>query len=71
MLAGNYVLIVLTLGLMYPWARVRAYRHIAERLQLRLGPRTATEHSMAGDDLTALAGEFADVTGRDFDFGAI
>ncbi|WP_197019053.1 YjgN family protein [Thioalkalivibrio sp. HK1] len=70
LLATNYVLIVLTVGLMYPWARVRAYRYVAERLQLRLGPETAAEYSSAGDDLTALAGEFADIGGWDFDFGA-
>ena len=70
-LAVNYTAIVLSLGLLYPWARVRAYRYVAERLQIRLGPNTAAEYSAAGDELTPLAGEFADVAGWDFDFGAV
>ena len=71
LLAVNYTLTFLSAGLLYPWARVRAYRYIAERLHIRLGPETAAEYSSAGDDLTPLAGEFADVAGWDFDFGAV
>ncbi len=71
LLIVNYTLIILSLGFMYPWARVRAYRYVAERLEIRLGPETAAAYSSAGDDLSPLAGEFADVSGWDFDFGAI
>ncbi len=71
LLAVNYTLIILSLGFMYPWARVRDYRYVAERLQIRLGPEAAAAYSSAGDDLSPMAGEFADVTGWDFDFGAI
>ena len=71
LLIVNYTLIILSLGLMYPWARVRAYRHVAERLQVGIGPETAAEYLSSPDDLTPLAGEFADVAGWDFDFGAI
>ncbi|WP_025770073.1 YjgN family protein [Thioalkalivibrio sp. HK1] len=71
LLIDNYILIILSLGLMYPWARVRAYRHVAERLRVRLGPATAAAYFSSSDDLTPLAGEFADVAGWDVDFGAI
>ncbi|MBF2759564.1 MAG: DUF898 domain-containing protein [Ectothiorhodospiraceae bacterium AqS1] len=71
LLAVNHVLIISSLGLMYPWARVRAYRHVAERLQVRLGPETAAEYLSSPETFTPIAGEFADVTGWDFDFGAI
>ncbi|MBF2759566.1 MAG: DUF898 family protein [Ectothiorhodospiraceae bacterium AqS1] len=69
LLVGNYMLIVLSVGLMYPWARVRDYRYVAERLRLRLGPKTVAGYSSHGDDLTALAGEFSDISGWDFGFG--
>ncbi len=71
LLLVNYTLIILSLGFMYPWARVRDYRYVAEHLEIRLGPETAAAYSSAGDDLSPMAGEFADVTGWDFDFGAI
>lgn len=69
-LAVNYVLTVLSVGLLYPWARVRAYRYVSEHLTLEPDPST-TQIMAAGDDLSPLAGELSDLSGFDFDFGAV
>ena len=70
LLAQNYFMILISLGLLYPIARVRAYRHIAERVEIKLGPTTATAYHASSDKTSPLAGEFADLTDWDIDFGA-
>ena len=69
-LMENYVLILLSLGLLYPWARVRAYRYVSEHLTLVFDPVTA-QIMAADDDLSPLAGELTDLSDFDFDFGAV
>ena len=63
LLTANYVLAVVTLGLLYPWARVRAAEHVAARLRLVLGPETAAAYAAAGAGPGPLGGELADVVG--------
>ena len=69
-LAVNYALTVLSVGLLYPWARVRAYRYVSERIMIEPDPSTA-QIMAADDDISPLAGELTDVSGFDFDFGAV
>ena len=69
-LAVNYALTVLSVGLLYPWARVRAYRYVAEHLTIVFDPSTA-QIMAASEDISPLAGELTDVSGFDFDFGAV
>lgn len=69
-LAVNYALTVLSVGLLYPWARVRAYRYVAERIMIEPDPSTA-QIMAADEDISPLAGELSDLSGFDFDFGAV
>ena len=69
-LMENYVLILFSLGLLYPWARVRTYRYISKHLTLVFDPATA-QIMVADDDLSPLAGELTDLSDFDFDFGAV
>ncbi len=69
-LVVNYALTVLSIGLLYPWARVRAYRYVAERIMLEPDPSTA-QIMAADEDISPLAGELSDLGGFDFDFGAV
>ena len=69
-LMENYVLILFSLGLLYPWARVRAYRYISKHLTLVFDPATA-QIMAADEDISPLAGELTDLSDFDFDFGAV
>ena len=69
-LMENYVLTLFSLGLLYPWARVRAYRYISKHITLAFDPATA-QIMAADDDLSPLAGELTDLSDFDFDFGAV
>ena len=69
-LVVNYLLTLLSAGLLYPWARVRAYRYVSEHLTLVFDPATA-QIMAADEDISPLAGEFSDLSDFDFDFGAV
>ena len=70
LLTGGYIMTVLSLGLLHPWARVRASAHVAERLRLVLGRETARAYAAAGAEPGPLDGGSAG-GGWDLDFGAV
>ena len=68
----NYFAIVLSLGLLYPWAKVRKTRFLAQHMRLVM-PVGAMDDVLAGLGVGegALGGEFEAVEGFGFDFGLI
>lgn len=67
----NGVAFIMSLGLLYPWIRVRTWRLITESLTLHLSAETASVLSAPEAEITPLAEEFADVQDFDTDFGLI
>lgn len=67
----NSVAFVLSLGLLYPWIKVRTWRYITKSLTLHLSEETAAVLSSEEERLSPLAEEFADVQDLELDFGVI
>ncbi|MBF0590372.1 MAG: DUF898 family protein, partial [Magnetococcales bacterium] len=64
---SNLFLIILTAGLFYPWAKVRATRYMVN--SIRLNSSASLDEFVAGENeaVSALGEEFGDM--MDLDFG--
>ena len=67
----NALLVIISLGILYPVTAVRRWRYLAAHTHVDYSPEHAEISRGADEDLTPIAEEFADVSGMDFDFGAI
>ena len=65
----NLLLIVASLGVLYPWAAVRRWRYIAAHTVVEFSASSERIRAQGDKDLTPLGEEYADVSGFDFDFG--
>ena len=71
-LVVNYVAIVLSLGLLLPWAKIRRARFIAERLSLETTPAALDKiPGLRGQSENPLGEEFEGAEGFDFDVGLV
>ena len=70
-LIPNFLLILITIGILYPWARVRNWRYVANRVIINPSDETMAILDTYNQELTPLAGEFSDLDGFDFDFGVM
>ena len=67
----NHILILFTAGLFIPIAKVRRWRYIAERFKFLPSDQLREVISTSTEMETALAEEWVDMDGFDFDFGMI
>lgn len=67
----NLFVIIMSLGILLPWARVRSWRYVTESLTLNLSPETAAVLASEEDNLGPLGEEFSDIQDFDLDFGFI
>ena len=71
-LVVNYVAIVLSLGLLLPWAKIRRARFIAEHLSLETTPAALDKiPGLRGQSENPLGEEFEGAEGFDFDVGLV
>ncbi|SMN12025.1 Thymidylate kinase [uncultured Candidatus Thioglobus sp.] len=71
-LAVNYIAVLLSLGLLYPWAQVRKTNFLATRMSIVAAPDVMDNIlGMRTENEGALGEEFADAEGFDFDVGLI
>ena len=68
----NYLAIIFSLGLLYPWAKVRRARYLAEHIKI-IAPAGALQEVIAARAKKegALGEELSTVEGFDFDIGLI
>ena len=67
----NSIALVFSLGLLLPWVRVRTWRYVTEQMSFLPSRQTGVVLAGPDKDITPIAGEFADVSDFDFDFGVI
>ena len=68
----NYIAIFFSLGLLYPWAKIRRARFIAASLSLQTTPAALEKiPGLRGEKETALGEEFEGAEGFDFDVGLV
>ena len=71
-LTVNFIVAVLSLGLLHPWAKVRRARFIAQRLTLETTPAALDKiPGLRGADENAFGEEFEAAEGFDFDVGLV
>ena len=71
-LAVNYLAVIFSLGLLYPWAKIRRARFIAERLSLQTTAAALDKiPGLRSGDESALGEEFEAAEGFDFDIGLV
>jgi uncharacterized membrane protein YjgN (DUF898 family) len=66
---SNAVVILLTLGLMMPWARVRMARYLASRTKLIAGGPLDIYAGDVGDEVGVVSSEYFDMEGIDIGLG--
>lgn len=66
----NFFAIILSLGLLIPWVRVRTWRYISENLVI-LQPMPGSVLGGPEEKVTPLGEEFVDLNSLDFDVGII
>lgn len=67
-MVSNFLLIIATLGLYIPWAKVRVARYKAEHIALAVTGDLNQFAALSQEDEEALGEEFGDVFGLDFGF---
>ena len=71
-LVVNYIAILLSLGLLYPWAKIRRARFLADRMTLETTESALDKiPGLRRDDESALGEEFEAAEGFDFDVGLV
>lgn len=69
LMISNIVLVIVSLGLLLPWARVRYYRYLAEHTYVRIDGDLSDLLSEIKGDSNALGDAYSDVEGLDMGLG--
>ena len=67
----NTIALVFSLGMLLPWVRIRTWRYVSEQISFLPSRKTGVVLTCPDREISPIAGEFADISDFDLDFGVI